>query len=184
MRIFSWILLSLCLSLGTFQLKAADMKLGIVDFQQALNSVEEGKTAKDKLKKEFEGKQKEIEKQKAELEKLQIDIEGMQKKAASGLLKPEAMEGLGTKEKEFRGKYENYLTLVQNHQKDISQKEMEATRGILTRLRDIVVELGRQDGYSMVLEKNESGLLYASNYTDLTEKLIQEYNKKYKAKKK
>lgn len=158
----------------------AEFRMGVVDFQQALNGVEEGKKAKAKLKKEFEGKQKDIEKRKADLEKRQKVLEDYQGKAASGLLKPEKMEEGRKLEAEFRKKFEEYTKLVQDSQKNISQKEMDATRGILQKLRDMVVDLGRKEGFSMVLEKNESGLLYAASYTDLTEKLIQTYNKKYK----
>lgn len=160
--------------------KEGEFKLAVVDFQQALNGVEEGKTAKDKLKKEFESKQKEIESRKAEIEALQKKLEDYQTKAASGLLKPEAMEDGRKMELEFRKKFEDYTKMVQASQQSISTKEQEATRGILQRLRDLVVEMGRSEGYAMVLEKNESGLLYAAGYTDLTEKLIQTYNKKYK----
>lgn len=172
-----------CLAFGSLNAAPTDFKMGVVDFQQALNGVEEGQAAKAKLKTEFEAKQKDIEKRKKELEGLQGKLEEFQQKAASGLLKPEAVDEGRKMEIDFRKKLEAYTNIVQESQKEISQKEMEATRGILNRLRDMVVDLGRKEGFSMVLEKNESGLLYAATYTDLTEKLIQEYNKKFKAKK-
>lgn len=171
------------LSFKSLEAASSEFKMAVVDFQQALNGVEEGRKAKAQLKTEFEAKQKDIDKRKKELEELQTKIEQFQQKASSGLLKPEAMEEGRKMEMDFRKKLEAYTNLVQESQKDISQKEMEATRGILNRLRDLVVELGRKEGFSMVLEKNESGLLYAASYTDLTEKLIQEYNKKFKSKK-
>lgn len=177
-------LVSLGVVLWSFSSFAAEEKsefrMAVVDFQAALNGVEEGKSAKSKLKKEFEAKQKDLEKRKAELEKLQKEIEGFQQKAQSGLLKPEMIEKGRKKEEEFRKKLEAYTKMVQESQQNISEKEMSATQGILSRLRDLVVEVGRKEGYSLVLEKNESGLLYAASYTDLTEKLIQQYNKKYK----
>jgi outer membrane protein len=171
--------------LGTFRSDAQEnsgsgMRMAVVDFQQALNGVEEGRAAKEQLKKEFEAKQKDIEKRKTELENLQKRIEGFQQRATSGLLKPEAIEEGRKLELEFRTKLETYTNLVQDSQREISQKEMEVTRGILNRIRDLVVEIGRQEGFSLVFEKNESGLLYASSYTDLTERVIQEFNKKTK----
>ena len=159
------------------------VRLAVVDFQQALNGVEEGRAAKDRLKKEYDARQKEIEKSKASVEALQDKLEGFQQKAASGLLKPESMEEGRKLEMEFRTKLEAYTNLIQNTQKEFTQKEMDATRGIINRLRDLVIDIGRKDGFNLVLEKNESGLLYASSYTYLTERLIQEFNKKNKAKK-
>lgn len=177
-------LIAACLALFSSTLLAAkdddSFRMAVVDVQKALNAVEEGKTAKAKLKKEFEKKQKEIEKRKEELEKLQTEIEGYQQKMASGLLSQEAMNKARKKEQDFRKKLEVYTEMVQNSQREFSQKEVNATKGIVARLQEMVVEIGRKEGFSMVLEKNQSGLLYAASYTDLTEKLIQTYNKKFK----
>ena len=159
---------------------AADFKLGYVDFQRALNSVEEGKTAKTKLQKEFEAKQKEIEAKKAKLDALQKEITDLQQKAQSGLLK-EADQVKGRKlEQDFQKGFQEYSQVVQQHQKDISEKEANATGDILRKLRSQIEDISRQGGYTVVLEKNEAGLVYAAEATDLTEKLIQKYNSTYK----
>lgn len=160
---------------------AAEFRLGVVDFQKALNSVDEGKNAKEKLKKEFEEKQKDIEGRKTKLDKLQTEIGELQKQAQSGIVKPEVMEKGRKLEGDFQKQFEEYSKLVQQHQKDISEKEAKATSDILGKLRDLVVEIGRAGGYTMVLEANESGLLYASAPTDLTEQLIQKYNTTHKS---
>lgn len=166
------------------QNKPGEFRLGVVDFQKALNSVEEGKSAKEKLKKEFEEKQKEIEGRKTKLDKLQGEIQELQKQAQSGIVKPEVMEKGRKLEGDFQKQFEEYTKVVQQHQRDITDKEQKATSDILAKLRDLVVELGRTGGFTMVLEANESGLLYASAPTDLTEQLIQKYNGAHKAAKK
>lgn len=162
------------------------LKLAIVDFQKALNSVEEGKAAKEKLKKEFEAKQKELDSRKQKLDKLQTEIEGLQKQMQSGLLKPDqtnqVMEKGRKLETDFRKQLEEFTDLGKKHQQEIGEKEMKATQEILGRLKTIVQEIGRTEGFTLVLEQNASGLVYASSYTDVTEKLIQKYNTQYKAK--
>lgn len=177
----------LVLALALFSLPAlaagAGFRLGVVDFQAALNGVEEGKTAKAKLKTEFEQKQKDLEVRKTSLDKLQKEIEDLQKQAQSGLLKPEVMEKGRKLEMEFRTKFEEYTKIAQTHQREISEKESKATQDIISRLRQLVIELGRDGKYTMVVERNESGLVYASEPTDLTEKLIQTFNTRYKGKK-
>jgi len=161
------------------------LKLAIVDFQKALNSVEEGKAAKAKLKKEFDDKQKDLDARKTRLDKLQTEIEGLQKQMQSGLLKPEQTTQIVEKgrklEGDFRKQLEEFTDLGRKHQQEIGEKEMKATQEILTRLRAIVQDIGRTDGFNLVMEQN-SGLVYASSYTDVTEKLIQKYNSQYKAK--
>jgi len=165
---------------------AAGFKLAVIDFQKALNSVEEGKAAKAKLKSEFESKQKELDRRKTNLDKLQTDLEGMQKQMQSGLLKPEQTSQIAEqgrkKEMEFRKQLEEFTEMGKKHQQDISEKEMKATQEILARLKTIVQDLGRTENFTLVLEQNASGLVYASSYTDLTEKLIQKYNQQYKLK--
>ncbi len=179
--------LFLVFGLQSFSLTAApiptggtDFKLAVVDFQAALNGVEEGKQAKSKLKQEFDVKQKDLEKRKTSLDKLQTEIASLQSQMQSGVLKPEAIEKGKKMEADFKKQLEEYSELLQSSQKDISEKEMKATQEIISKLRNLVIELGRNEGYSMVLEKNESGLIYAASYTDLTEKLIQKYNATHK----
>lgn len=177
------IIVSLLAMIIAAPLSAADFKLGVVDFQKSLNGVEEGKAAKERLKKEFEQKQKDLDGRKGKLDKLQTEITDLQKQLQSGVLKPEAREKGVKLETEFRKQLEEYTQLVQQHQRDISEKEAKATQEIIGKLKNLVVEIGRADGYNMVMEANESGLVYASQYTDLTEKLIQRYNSQYKPKK-
>ena len=56
---------------------AEDMKFGYVDMQRALNETEDGRKAKEKLKKDFDQKQKELDEQQTQLKK---DIEDLDKK--------------------------------------------------------------------------------------------------------
>ncbi len=165
---------------------AAPFKLAIVDFQKALNSVEEGKAAKAKLKKEFDDKQKDLDARKVRLDKLQGEIEGLQKQMQSGLLKQDQQAQIIDKgrklEGDFRKQLEEFTDLGKKHQQEIGEKEMKATQDILGRLKGLVQDIGRQEAFTLVLEQSASGLVYASTYTDVTEKLIQAYNSKFKVK--
>lgn len=155
----------------------ANLKIGIVDLQRALNSVEEGKGARDNFKKELESTQKQIDSRKVALEKLRKELEDLQTKAQSGLLKPEAMEQGRKKQADFQKQFEEYTQWVEKTQGDLARKEQEATQGILAKLKPVVDDIARKEGFNMIFERNQSGLLYAAAYTDVTEKLIQEYNK-------
>lgn len=178
-RIFASIL-SLAILGPSLTWAAGEFRLGVVDFQKALNSVEEGKTAKERLKKEFEGKQKDLETRKTKIDKLQTELADLQKQYQSGLLKPEVMEKGKKLENDFRKQFEEYTTLFQTNQKEMAEKEQKATSDILNKLRDQVADIGRAGQYTMIVEANESGLLYASAPTDLTEQVIQKYNSSHK----
>lgn len=160
--------------------KEGEFRMAVVDFQKALNGVEEGKKFVAQLKKEAEKSQKNVQKKEAEIQALQKELEDFQTKAQSGLLKPEAMEDARKKQVEYQTKMEAFFKLRQESGQAIAEKEQSRRIEMLKKMRGIVDEMGRKEGYSMVLERNESGLIYAATFTDLTEKLIQNYNKKFK----
>ena len=70
-------IIMIALLLGTLALPAyaQQLKIGLVDFQKALNEVEEGKRAKAGLKAQFESKQKALNAKQESLKKLKNELE-------------------------------------------------------------------------------------------------------------
>lgn len=184
MKILSILTLLACF-LGTTVLAqeeesdADSFQLGVVDFQKALNSVEEGKKAKAELEERVEDRRKEMAEKEEELRKLQQELTQLQTQAASGVLSEEKMQRGQRLEKEFQEKLQEFQGLQEQSKRDLSLQEMEATQGIIERMRDIVVEISKEDGFEMVVEENESGLLFARNHTDITDRLIEKYNERH-----
>ena len=150
--------------------RAADQKIGYVDLQRALNEVEEGKTAKALLQKDFAEKQKQLDTKKAEFEKLQADFEKQAVVMAEGARKDKAQD-LDRRARELQA-------LFVNLQKDLSERKRDATRGIFDRMNAIVRDIAEGDGFTYVLEKG-AGIVYAPPALDLTNELIRKYNAKY-----
>jgi outer membrane protein len=164
-------LLLLALAAGP-ALARAEQKLGYVDLQRALNEVDEGKAAKALLKKDFDEKQKQLDAKKAEFDKLQADLE-KQAVVMSDTAKKEKATELDRRARELQG-------LFVQLQKDLSDREREATKGIFDRMAIIVREIAEADGFSMVFEKG-AGLVYAPPALDLTNELIRKYNARHPA---
>jgi outer membrane protein len=150
--------------------RAADQKIGYVDLQRALNEVEEGKTAKALLQKDFAEKQKTLDAKKVEFEKLQADFE-KQAVVMSEQARKDKAQDLDRRARELQA-------LFVNLQKDLSERERDATRGIFDRMAAIAREIAEADGFSYVLEKG-AGIVYAPASLDLTNELIRKYNAKY-----
>ncbi len=150
--------------------RAADQKIGYVDLQRALNEVEEGKTAKAVLQKDFAEKQKTLDAKKAEFEKAQADFE-KQAVVMSEAARKDKAQDLDRRARELQA-------LFVNLQKDLSDRERDATRGIFDRMNAIVREIAEADGFTYVLEKG-AGIVYAPPSLDLTNELIRKYNAKY-----
>jgi outer membrane protein len=63
-----------------------------------------------------------------------------------------------------------------DYQRELQTKEGELTRDIIERMQRIMRHVGQTEGYSLVLERNESGVVYVTSDKDLTDVLIQRYN--------
>jgi len=149
---------------------SAEQKIGYVDLQRALNEVDEGKAAKALLKRDFDEKQKQLDAKKTEFDKLQADFE-KQAVVMSDQAKKDKGQDLDRRARELQA-------LFMNLQKDLSERERDATRGIFDKMSQIVREIAEADGFSIVLEKN-AGLVYAPTSLDLTNELIRKYNGRY-----
>lgn len=159
---------------------ATEFRLGVVDFQRALNAVDEGKATKARLEKEVKAKETEVKQKEEKLLKMKGEVEDLKTKEASNLLKPAEVTKLRKLEENFQQQYMDYMQSREKAGRETADKERAATEDILRKVRGIVEELGRAGNFTMVLEKS-SGLVYAAEATDFTEKVIQKYNAQFKA---
>jgi outer membrane protein len=151
-------------------LARAEQKIGYVDLQRALNEVEEGKTAKALLQKDFAEKQKQLDAKKVDFEQRQADFE-KQSVVMSEQARKDQTADLDRRARDLQA-------LFMNLQKDLTEREREATRGIFDRMNAIVREIAEADGFTYVLEKG-AGIVYAPASLDVTNELIRKYNAKY-----
>lgn len=146
----------------------AENKIAYVDLQKALNFSAEGKAAKETISakvKEFEG---EIEGKKAELQKLKDELE---KQAI--LLSEQARSD---KERDYQQKLKDFQRFTKDAQDELQRSDADYTRQILEKILKVVQEVGKKEGYTVILEKSESSLLYADGKIELTDKIIKAFD--------
>jgi outer membrane protein len=148
----------------------AQQKVAYVDLQRALNEVEEGKTAKASLKKEFDQKQKLLDDRKAEFDRLRVDLE-KQATVTSDEVRKDRQADLERKGLELQGFFVQL-------QKELSEREREVTRGIFDKMHGIVREIADAEGVSLVM--TAEALVYAQPSLDLTNELVRKYNARFK----
>ncbi len=149
---------------------AEELKIGTVNMQKALQSVDAGKKAKAQLEKEFNAKKKDLQNEEANLRKITEDFKKQQM-----VMNDDAR---AKKQGEIQERIMKYQEATQKSQMEIQQKEHELTEPILNKLRGVITELAKNKGYSIVLERNENMVLYSPEKDDLTEDVITAYNKK------
>jgi outer membrane protein len=144
----------LALALGSA--KAEELRVGTVDMQKAIQSVEAGKKAKS-------------QKEEADIKKMSEEF-----RKQSLALNDEAR---ARKQSELQERIMKFQELTARSQQEIAQKEQELTQPIVSGLRKIISELAKQKGYSVILEKNENTVLFSQEKDDLTQDVISAYNK-------
>ncbi|MDO8462098.1 MAG: OmpH family outer membrane protein [Deltaproteobacteria bacterium] len=151
---------------------ATSLKIGLVDFQKVLNSVEQGKKAKEALKAEFDTKQKKLDLQQNELKKIRDEVEKQR------LVLSE--EALRTKETDYKNKVMDIQKNLGEFRQSLVMKETKMTQLILDNIRKIVAEIGQKENYTLVVEKSQDAVIYAASKDDLTDRVVTIYNQRNK----
>lgn len=147
---------------------AAEIKIGYVDMQQALNECNAGKEAKVVMKNAYQKFQAEIAQRQKELQAYQ---ETLQRQGP--MLSDKTRE---EKEKEYRNKVKEFKRWGEDRQGELKQKEMNLTKATLKGLAAEVRKLGEKEKFTLILEKNEQVILFGSEAIDLTDRVIQIFN--------
>lgn len=143
-------------------------KVAIVDLQRAINETEEGRKAKDRLKKLFESRQQGLDKKQQDLKKLKDELD-QQKNVLS-------REALETKVESYQKQLVDLQQIYVDYQRELAEKEGELTKTIVERMERILRRIGQTDGYSLIMERSEAGVIYVPTNLDLTDVVIQRYN--------
>jgi outer membrane protein len=138
----------------------APPKIGWIDLQKTLNETKVGEKAKDKLEAEKKEKQKLVDKKKNDFKK---KVEDLNKQRV--VLKPDAFEARRAElEQEYLVMQETFM----GYQQDLVKREALLTREIFEQASGIIDSIAKRDGYTFILEKTESALLYAYPQGDIT----------------
>lgn len=149
--------------------QAADGKYGVVDMQQVILTVDEGKTARAALEGEIKTKEAELQKQKEELDKMNNEWKGQ-----AALLSEDARM---KKQQEFQEKFLALRNAEMEFQANIKRKEQKATQSIAIKVAQVVDALAKSKKLIAVFETNSAGLLYLEEPVDLTQEVIAAYGK-------
>jgi len=167
-RSFLLLLLTLSLFALPSMASAQSLKIGVVDFQAALNDVEEGKKARKVLETRFEEKRLGLEARRVELEGIRESLE-----AQKALLSEDALRG---KEAEFNTKAVEFQQDMMEAQQEMAAMEQELTGSILEKLLNVAQVIAKEQGYTVVLEAQ--AIVFAVDSLDITGQVIARFNTK------
>ena len=149
----------------------SQMAVVFVDTDKVIADIDEGKNAHEALVKEQEKRQKDISALESQLKKLQDDLEKQAKSFSKDAIEKKAAQ--------YQQAAAEYQQIVVKYNKALQEKEKDLYDPIEKNLKDLLRAIALRDGYDLIL--NKRSVPYGRKDLDITEKVIQEYNKAHPA---
>jgi outer membrane protein len=166
--LLSTAILVLCLSV--ISVDAAEVKIGVVDFQQVMEGSEPGQKFEADLKKEGQQMEAEIKKGQEELKALKEKVE-----REAMVMSEKAKE---EKQIEFNVKLSGLQKKQAQFRKDFLAKQRQGVSQFRVEVIEIAHEIGKAEKFDMIVSKD--ALLYMDAGVDITPKVIKALNKRHK----
>jgi outer membrane protein len=174
MRFINITVTTVCLALCLFasNVFAADVaKIGIIDLQKILSTSDAGKAAQEKIAAKGQSLEADLQAKAAAITEEQ---ERYEREAAVM-----SSEARSEKERELKIKKLDFDDLKEKYESEFNAYNQELVNDFKAAVLSAVDKIGKKEGYTLILEKSSSGVVYAPSTIDLTDKVIQQYNADY-----
>ncbi len=167
----NFIKLYLTVAIASFGMSAmgAEIKLGYIDMQKAVQATKAGKKAKgdlekevEKRRKEFADKEKDLQKQGQELEKKALVLSDDVRQKRQG---------------EFQQEIMKFREAQMKTQMELQNKERDLMSPILEKMKKAIEKVAKEQSLSFVLERAEHSVTWADPSLDVTNKVIETFEK-------
>lgn len=162
------ILLFVALSFFSLNAEANETKIAYVDFKKAVSESDQGKEALSALEKMVDAKKEIIDAKGAEIKTLDEELA----KQASVLTQESLKKKQGEREKLIR----DYQRMVKDSENELQRKEIEYIQKISMELKELLLKIGKDEGYTAIFEVVEGGILYMPKEFDITDSVIKSFN--------
>lgn len=145
-------------------------KIGVIDLQMVIANSKAGKAAKSAFEAEFKQKQQIIESKNAQLEALKNEFiqNGPVMNETTRKQKAEQIDRLDKDLQRSRADFRD----------ELQRRDYELLEKILKDLDGILQSIGASEGYTIIIEKTEGGVIFSIPSIDITQKVIQAYDAK------
>jgi outer membrane protein len=150
---------------------AAAEKTGFVDIRQVMLSADSGK----KVIEDFKKTREKLQKEDNDLKKLKEELDKQRP-----LLKEDVAK---EKEVSFQKKVRDFQIDVKDSEEEFKVKEQELYKKLIPDILKLVQAIGEKEKYSMIIDVSAVPLAYYAKESDITKRVVEEFNKTNKAKK-
>ena len=149
--------------------QAAADTIAIVDFQQAINESERGAAAQTQLEAIFQERQASITEIEEQLRTLQTEYQQQ-----AMVLTDEARMA---REQEIMQLQQQYQQSAYAAEMEMQQTYGQMMESIIVQLSEVAQAIGEEEGYELIFEVTEGGLVYrGEGVTDITADLVERYD--------
>ncbi|HDR00381.1 MAG TPA: OmpH family outer membrane protein [candidate division WOR-3 bacterium] len=155
---------------------AQPAKVGYVDSDEVIAKYEEAREAKSRLERDVAGFRTEAE----SLRSLyQEALDEYQTQELS--LSEEGKRARMAEVEQLKRRYDLFVEEVYRKGGKIDQKNSELIAPLVQKIGEVVSEVAKQEGFTLVLDASKAEILYSSTGLDLTRLVIDELNREYAA---
>ncbi len=148
---------------------AGTVKIGVIEVQRIVQESAVGKESLARVQKLQQAKQEDLVKRQKELRDLEQKIQDQGKS-----LSEDAMEKV---QKDYQAKAVELKRFQDDAQRELEEAQRKELGDLEKRIMPVINEVAREQGYQLVFNKFNSGLLYADDKSvDLTEAVITKFN--------
>lgn len=162
------IVLAACFSTTAFGADVA--KIGIINFEKILNDSSAGKVSQKQLKNKWEELQKKLNTEKKSVEDFSLSIE-----RESLVLSPEKKRA---KQRELADRVNDLKRMNADFTEEFQLLQNRRINQIQKDVFEITNELGKKQGFLLIMERKVGGVIYAPAQVDITDEVIKLYNAK------
>ena len=146
----------------------APMRVAVIDVNKVLSSSAAGKAASARLKQLQDQKMAQAQKLDDEIRTLDNDINTKKLSLSE--------EKLADMTKQLSDKKIAMQRFAQDADRELGEARDRAMAELNTKIMPVVDKIGKEMGLAAIFNKFESGLIYASDAIDITDRVIKEFN--------
>ncbi len=152
---------------------AAD-KIGFIDMREIMIKSDAGKKASEDFGKLYEKDKAMIQKREAEMKKLKEDLEKQRSVLTESAMKE--------KEAAYQKNFRDYQLMVKDANEELQARDQELSKKLVPDILKVINLIGDKEKYTLIIDVGSIPVAYFAKENNLTQKVIQEFNKTYKAK--
>jgi len=147
-------------------------KTGFIDIRAIMVKSSAGKKASADISKLYEKNRAMIQGKETELKKLKDELEKQR-----AVLKEDAMK---EKEAAYQKKFRDYQLVVKDANEELQARDQELSKKLIPSIIKLVNTIGEREKYTVILDVGTPTIVFHAKENDLTNKVIEEFDKTYK----